>query len=108
GRTAGEIASLLSRWGVSRHVYVAPTDAQAFAEARDAEMWYQEPLRRFLIPARVARANPLLQPGFRAMQERFATVSFEQLVAESVAFGAPDTVAERVDAVPRVGVRGVW
>jgi hypothetical protein len=32
---------------VSRQIYVAPTDAQALAEARDAEMWYQEsfPLR---------------------------------------------------------------
>ena len=97
GRTASETASLLSRWGVSRHVYVAPTDAQALAEARDAEMWYQESLRRFLIPERIDQVHPLLQPGFRAMQERFATVSWEQLVAESVAFGSPDTVAERVD-----------
>src|SRR5947208_188599 len=70
GRTASETASLLSRWGVSRHVYVAPTDAQALAEARDAEMWYQESLRRFLIPERIDRVHPLLQPGFRAMAER--------------------------------------
>ncbi len=104
GRTASETASLLSRWGVSRHVYVAPTDAQALAEARDAEMWYQESLRRFLIPERIDRVHPLLQPGFRAMQERFATVSWEQLVAESVAFGSPDTVAERVDEFRRLGV----
>jgi alkanesulfonate monooxygenase SsuD/methylene tetrahydromethanopterin reductase-like flavin-dependent oxidoreductase (luciferase family) len=104
GRTAAEIASLLSRWGVSRHVYVAATDAQALAEARDAEMWYQDSLRRFLIPERIDRVHPLLQPGFRAMQERFATVSFEQLVAESVAFGSPETVAERVDEFRRLGV----
>src|SRR5262249_381433 len=32
GRNGAEIASLLGRWGVSRHVYVAPTDAQALAE----------------------------------------------------------------------------
>ena len=104
GRKASETASLLSRWGVSRHVYVAPTDAQALAEARDAEMWYQESLRRFLIPERIDQVHPLLQPGFRAMQERFATVSWEQLVAESVAFGSPDTVAERVDEFRRFGV----
>mgnify|MGYP003694728731 CR=1 FL=1 len=104
GGSAAETASLLSRWGVSRHVYVAPTDAQALAEARDAEMWYQESLRRFLIPERIDRVHPLLQPGFRAMQERFATVSWEQLVAESVAFGSPDTVAERVDEFRRLGV----
>jgi alkanesulfonate monooxygenase SsuD/methylene tetrahydromethanopterin reductase-like flavin-dependent oxidoreductase (luciferase family) len=104
GRSADEIASLLGRWGVSRHVYVAPTDAQALAEAKDAEMWYQESLRRFLIPERIDRVHPLLQPGFRALEERFAHVSYEQLVAESVAFGSPDTVAARVEEFRRLGV----
>ena len=89
---------------MSRHVYVAPTDAEALAEAKDAEMWYQESLRRFLLPERIDRVHPLLQAGFRTMQERFATVSWEQLVAESVAFGSPDTVAERVDEFRRLGV----
>ena len=56
GRSDAEIASLLSRWGVSRHVYVAPTDAEALAETRDAEMWYQEALRRFLDPGAHRRA----------------------------------------------------
>jgi alkanesulfonate monooxygenase SsuD/methylene tetrahydromethanopterin reductase-like flavin-dependent oxidoreductase (luciferase family) len=42
GRSAPEIQALLARWGVSRPIYVAPTDAQAFAEAKEAEMWYQE------------------------------------------------------------------
>ena len=37
GRSAAEIASLLGRWGVSRHVYVAATDAEALAEAKEAE-----------------------------------------------------------------------
>jgi len=69
GRSAAEIASLLGRWGVSRHVYVAATDAEALAEAKEAEMWYQESLRRFLIPERIDRVHPLLQPGFRAMEE---------------------------------------
>jgi alkanesulfonate monooxygenase SsuD/methylene tetrahydromethanopterin reductase-like flavin-dependent oxidoreductase (luciferase family) len=104
GRTANEIASLLGRWGVSRHVYVAPTDAQALAEAKDAEMWYQESLRRFLVPERIDRVHPLLQPGFRALEERFAHVSYDELVAESVAFGSPDTVAARVEEFRRLGV----
>src|SRR5690348_8445322 len=62
GRTDAEISSLLARWGVSRHIYVAPTDAQAQAEARDAEMWYQDALRRFLLPEHIERVHPLLQP----------------------------------------------
>ena len=104
GRSVAEIASLLGRWGVSRHVYVAPTDAQALAEAKDAEMWYQESLRRFLIPEHIDRVHPLLQPGFRAVEERFAKVSWDELVAESVAFGSPDTVASRVEEFQRLGV----
>ena len=103
-RSAAEIAGLLGRWGVSRHVYVAPTDAQALAEAKDAEMWYQESLRRFLVPERIDRVHPMLQSGFRALEERFAHVSYEELIAESVAFGSPDTVAARVEEFRRLGV----
>src|SRR5262247_2682297 len=95
GRSDAEIATLLSHWGVSRHVYVAPTDAEALAQARDAEMWYQESLRKFLIPERIERVHPLLQPGFRAVAEKFAHVLWDDLVRETVAFGSPDTVAER-------------
>jgi len=69
GRSESEITALLSRWGVSRHIYVAPTDAQAQAETRDAEMWYQEALRRFLLPERIERVHPPAAaglPGARA------------------------------------------
>ena len=44
--TLASAVALLDRWGVSRQIYVAPTDAQALAEARDAEMWYQESFRK--------------------------------------------------------------
>jgi alkanesulfonate monooxygenase SsuD/methylene tetrahydromethanopterin reductase-like flavin-dependent oxidoreductase (luciferase family) len=104
GRSDAEIAGLLSHWGVSRHVYVAPTDAEALAQARDAEMWYQESLRKFLIPERIERVHPLLQPGFRAIAEKFAHVSWDDLVRETVAFGSPDTVAERIAELQRLGV----
>ena len=89
---------------MSRQIYVAPTDAQALAEARDAEMWYQESLRKFLIPERIERVHPLLQPGFRAMAERFAKVTWEGLVAETVAFGSPDTVASHIEQMRGSGV----
>jgi len=104
GRGDAEIASLLSRWGVSRHIYVAPTDAQAQAEARDAEMWYQEALRRFLLPERIDRVHPLLQPGFRTLEQRMAPISWEQLVAETLAIGSPDTVAAKLAEMRDLGV----
>jgi alkanesulfonate monooxygenase SsuD/methylene tetrahydromethanopterin reductase-like flavin-dependent oxidoreductase (luciferase family) len=104
GRTDAETAALLGRWGVSRHIYVAASDAQARAEAREAEMWYQDALRRFLVPDHIERVHPLLQPGFRALAERFGRISWEQLVAETLAVGSPDTVADKIAEMQRLGV----
>jgi alkanesulfonate monooxygenase SsuD/methylene tetrahydromethanopterin reductase-like flavin-dependent oxidoreductase (luciferase family) len=104
GRGEGEIAGLMKNWGVSRQIYVAPTDAQALEEAKDAEMWYQDSLRRFQVPERIEDAHPSLQPGFRAAAERFAKVSWEGLVAETLAFGSPDTVARHIEEMRAMGV----
>jgi alkanesulfonate monooxygenase SsuD/methylene tetrahydromethanopterin reductase-like flavin-dependent oxidoreductase (luciferase family) len=104
GRSAAEIKALLEQWGVSRHIYVAPTDAQAREEAREAELWYQEAFRRFVIPERIEDAHPSLQPGFRAMAERLGTINWDDLVRETVAFGSPDTVAARIEEMRALGV----
>ena len=104
GRGADEIAALLGRWGVSRQIYVADTDALALAEARDAELWYQQSFRRFVVPERIEDAHPSLQPGFRAMADRLAAVTWEGLVRETLAFGSPDTVARHVEHMRRLGV----
>jgi alkanesulfonate monooxygenase SsuD/methylene tetrahydromethanopterin reductase-like flavin-dependent oxidoreductase (luciferase family) len=104
GRTEAEIAGLMKDWGVSRQIYVAPTDAQALAEAKDAEMWYQDSLRRFQVPERIEDAHPSLQPGFRAAAERFKKVTWEGLVAETVAFGSPDTVARHIQTMRDMGI----
>ena len=104
GRTADDIAALLSLWGVSRQIYVARTDAQALAEARDAEMWYQESFRKFLIPERIEESHPSLQPGFRAMAERLSKITWEGLVAETLAFGSPETVARHIEQMRQMGV----
>ena len=104
GRSAAEIAALLGRWGVSRQIYVAETDAQALAEARDAELWYQESFRRFVVPERIEDAHPSLQPGFRAMAEKLARVTWDDLVRETLAFGSPDTVARHLAYMRELGV----
>ena len=46
----------------------------------------------------------LLQPGFRTMAERLSRVSWEQLVAETLAVGSPDTVADRIAQLRDLGV----
>jgi alkanesulfonate monooxygenase SsuD/methylene tetrahydromethanopterin reductase-like flavin-dependent oxidoreductase (luciferase family) len=104
GRSPTEIASLLGRWGVSRQIYVAPTDAQALAEARDAEMWYQESFRKFVIPERIEDSHPTLQPAFRAMADRLSKITWEALVAETLAFGSPETVARHLEQMRQIGV----
>ena len=104
GRSEAEVRELLSRWGVSRQIYVADTDAQALEEARSFEMWYQASFRRFIIPERIEDAHPTLQPGFRAMAERLSKVTWEELVRETLAFGAPDTVARHIEAMRQMGV----
>src|SRR4029077_19186438 len=77
GRTEVEIAALMKDWGVSRQIYVAATDAQALAEAKDAEMWDQDSLQRFRVRERMGDAPRSLQPGFRAAAERFKKVTWE-------------------------------
>jgi alkanesulfonate monooxygenase SsuD/methylene tetrahydromethanopterin reductase-like flavin-dependent oxidoreductase (luciferase family) len=104
GWSEAERASLLRQWGVSRHIYVAPTDAEALAEARDAELWYQDAFRRFVLPERIEQAHPSLQPGFRAMAERLARIAWPTLVAETLAFGSPDTVAGKIEEMRALGV----
>ena len=101
---ADEVKSLLARWGVSRQIYVAETDARALAEAKDAELWYQESFRRFVVPDRIEEAHPSLQPAFLAMAERLSKITWEGLVAETLAFGSPDTVARHIEVMRDMGV----
>ncbi len=104
GHSEADIAEKMSRWGVSRHVYVANTDAEALAQAKDAEMWYQSSLKKFLIPERIQDTHPSLQPAFRAMEERLSKITWEDLVRETVAIGSPDTVATKIDELRKLGV----
>src|SRR5579875_2821657 len=96
GRDAEQIRQALSSWGVSRHIYVAPTDAEAMHEAEQAEIWYQGAFKRFLVPERIEDAPPELQPQFRAVAERFARNRIEDILRETVLFGSPERVREGI------------
>src|SRR5438094_826503 len=74
------------------------------AEAKDAELWYQESFRKFVVPDRLEEAHPSLQPAFRAMAERLSKITWEGLVAETLAFGSPDTVARHIEVMRDMGV----
>jgi len=104
GRSDEEIADLISKWGVSRQIYVARTDAQALEEAKEAELWYQSALRKFLVPDDISKAHPSLQPMFRAIDEKLSKVTWEDLVRETLMFGSPDTVSAKVQEMVDMGV----
>jgi alkanesulfonate monooxygenase SsuD/methylene tetrahydromethanopterin reductase-like flavin-dependent oxidoreductase (luciferase family) len=105
GKSDAEVAALLSRWGVSRQIYVADTDDRARDDAKPYEMWYQESFRRFVIPDRIEDAHPTLQPGFRAMAEKLSKVTWDTLQADrTVVFGSPDTVARAIEYMRDIGV----
>src|SRR5437660_1546657 len=79
---------------------------ERFDEAVDIMLkaWTEE---RFSFDGRfftIGDAHPSLQPGFRALAERFAKVTWEGLVAETLAFGSPDTVARHIETMRDMGV----
>jgi len=99
-----EVQTALHSWGVSRHIYVAPTDSEALREAETAERWYQQSLARFLVPENIAAAPPALQAQFRMLEGRLKTVSWEKLVQETVLFGSPERIVDRVQEMKAAGV----
>jgi len=104
GYSDAAVQAALRAWGVSRHVYVAPTDHEAVSEAHAAELWYQTALARFLVPENIDAAPPSLQPQFRAIAARLATVSWEGLLQETVLFGSPERIVDQVREMEDLGV----
>src|SRR2546427_4192814 len=79
-------------------------DCDWSSDVCSSELWYQDSFRRFVIPERIEDAHPTLQPAFRAMAERLGTVTWDGLVAETLAFGSPDTVARPIEYMRSIGV----
>ena len=98
------IRMALDSWSVSRHIYIAPTDREAIEEAKAAELWYQQALARFLIPENIDAAPASLQPQFRTIAETLKSVSWEKLLEETVVFGSPERVIDKVHEMKELGV----
>jgi alkanesulfonate monooxygenase SsuD/methylene tetrahydromethanopterin reductase-like flavin-dependent oxidoreductase (luciferase family) len=98
------VRAALRSWGVSRHIYVAPTDSEAIREAEPAERWYQQALARFLIPDNIDAAPPALQPQFLTLAERLKSVTWDGLLKETVLFGSPERLVDRVHEMQEAGV----
>ncbi len=104
GYSETEVQTALRSWGVSRHIYVAPTDSEAIYEAKAAELWYQKALARFLIPENIEAAPLSLQPQFRALAARLQSITWEGLLTETVLFGSPEHLVERIQEMAEAGV----
>lgn len=104
GYAEDAVKNALASWSVSRHIYVAPTDREAMAEAKAAELWYQQALARFLIPDNIETAPPALQPQFRALAATLQTISWDKLSEETVVFGSPERVIDKVQEMQEIGV----
>lgn len=104
GRSPSEIEDLLSRWVLTKHVYVAPTDAEAQAEARDPEMWYRGSFIRSLSTEGLVGLHESVYKNAQAMAARLASQTWESLLPDTLLVGSPDTVAAKLSKMQEAGV----
>ena len=104
GLTQGQIDELLSRWVVTKHVYVAPTDAEAQDEARGPEMWYRDAFIRSLAADDLTGLHPSVYEGANAMIARLRSQTWEDLLESALVIGSPETVARKIDELQQAGV----
>jgi alkanesulfonate monooxygenase SsuD/methylene tetrahydromethanopterin reductase-like flavin-dependent oxidoreductase (luciferase family) len=97
-------ADLLSRWGVTKHVYVAPTDAEARADAEPAERWYTDAFIRSLSPDGIQGLPEATYADAARMRQRLAVLDFDKLVDGPLLIGSPETVARKVAELQGHGV----
>jgi alkanesulfonate monooxygenase SsuD/methylene tetrahydromethanopterin reductase-like flavin-dependent oxidoreductase (luciferase family) len=104
GFNQSQVDDLLSRWVVTKHVYVAPTDAQAQAEAHGPEMWYRDAFIRSLSVDNLHGLDQSVYDGANAMLARLRSQTWEDLLQSALLVGSPDTVAAGVAELDEVGV----
>jgi len=104
GSTQPEIQDLLGRWVVTKHVYVAATDAEAQAEAHAPEMWYRDAFIRSLSAENLHGLHASVYEGANAMLSRLRTQTWDDLLQSALVIGSPETVAGKVADLERVGV----
>ncbi|MCC7372174.1 MAG: LLM class flavin-dependent oxidoreductase [Chloroflexi bacterium] len=104
GQTEAQIASLLARWIVTKHVYVAPTDEQARAEAEAAERWYLDAYARSISPDGLRGLSEPVRAAAAASAERVSALRWEDLVDTCLLVGSPETVRRKALELRAAGV----
>jgi natural product biosynthesis luciferase-like monooxygenase protein len=104
GHSQDVIDNLLARWVVTKHVYVAPTDAEAAADAKGPELWYQD---SFIRSIKADGIHGLHESVYRESEEavrRMSSVNWDDLLQKSLLIGSPETVARKVAELEQAGV----
>ena len=110
GHDEQTIAALLARWVVTKHVYVAPTDAEARAQARDAELWFLDAYARSVDPTGLRGISDTVRQAAEATAARTRALRWDDLIEECLLVGSPDTVRRKALELRAAGVGelGCW
>ena len=104
GHAESTIADLLGRWIVSKHVYVAPTDEEARAEAEGPEKWYLDAFARSIRPDGLSGISEAVRQQATASADRVDALRWEELVEDRLFIGSPETVRRRIEELRAIGV----
>lgn len=104
GHPESTIESLLRQWIVSKHVYVAPTDEEARADAEGPEKWYLSAFERSIRPTGLSGISEAIRQQATAAADRAASHRWEDLVEDRLFIGSPETVRRKVAELQAVGV----
>jgi alkanesulfonate monooxygenase SsuD/methylene tetrahydromethanopterin reductase-like flavin-dependent oxidoreductase (luciferase family) len=98
------VDELLSRWVVTKHAYVADTDAQARREAEPHERWYLDSFARSLRPDGLVGISESVRQQANEMVKRTSERRWEDLIEDTLLIGSPSTVRDKVAELATAGV----
>jgi alkanesulfonate monooxygenase SsuD/methylene tetrahydromethanopterin reductase-like flavin-dependent oxidoreductase (luciferase family) len=104
GHSVATTDELLARWVVTKHAYVAETDARARHEAEPHERWYLDSFARSLRPDGLAGISDRVRQQANEMVRRTAERRWEDLIDDVLLIGSPATVRDKVAALAAAGV----
>jgi alkanesulfonate monooxygenase SsuD/methylene tetrahydromethanopterin reductase-like flavin-dependent oxidoreductase (luciferase family) len=104
GHSDAAIEALLSRWVVTKHVYVAPTDQEARADAEGPERWYLDAFARSISPDGLPGLSEAAYQEAALAECRQREARWEDLVESCLLVGSPATVRRQVAELQAAGV----
>ena len=103
-QTPDVAAGLLANWGVTKHMYIAPTDDEARRDAEPAERWYADAFARSLSAEGIKGMTPSADQDAARIRQRIAAIDFDALMDGPLLIGSPETVAKKVLELQDKGV----